>query len=74
MEILNLEGLNCPLPVLKTKKFLAQLAQGATVCITTTDPASIQDFKDFCSKTDHTLVSQEMNNETKIITTIIRCK
>ncbi len=66
---LNLSGLNCPLPVLKTKKFLSQLESGEQVTILTTDPASLNDFKDFCQKTGNKLVSQEQSEN--LITTII---
>ena len=66
---LNLNGLNCPLPVLKTKKFLANLEAETQVKITTTDPASLIDLQDFCSKTGHKIIAQ--NTEDNIITTII---
>lgn len=58
---LDLTGLNCPLPVLKTKKFLAQLNSGAIIKILTTDPASTADLREFCHKTGHTLQSQEQH-------------
>lgn len=65
---LNLTGLNCPLPVLKTKKFLANLEAGAQVKIITSDPASLIDLQDFCSKTGHKLIAQIKDD---IIITII---
>lgn len=68
---LDLSGLNCPLPVLKTKKFLAQLDSGEKVKITTTDPASLIDLQDFCQKSGNTLISQEQENNA-IITIIQR--
>jgi tRNA 2-thiouridine synthesizing protein A len=67
---LDLKGLNCPLPVLKTKKFLAQLDSGEVVTILTTDPASLIDFKEFCQKSGNILISQEQVEN--IITTIIQ--
>ena len=66
---LNLNGLNCPLPVLKTKKFLANLEAGHIVKIITDDPASLNDLQDFCSKTGHKLIAQ--NTKDNIIYTII---
>lgn len=69
---LDLSGLNCPLPVLKTKKFLSQIATGSNVQIITTDPASLTDLHEFCQKTGHILLSQSVNNG--IITTIIKRK
>ncbi len=67
---LNLNGLNCPLPVLKLKKFLMHVEYPELVQITTTDHASIIDFKEFCLKTGNTLISQNIDNG--IITTIIQ--
>ena len=66
---LNLNGLNCPLPVLKTKKFLASLEAGNQVKIITDDPASLNDLQDFCSKTGHKLITQ--NTIDNIIYTVI---
>jgi TusA-related sulfurtransferase len=66
---LNLSGLNCPLPILKAKKFLADMASGTQIKIITTDPASVVDFQDFCNKTGHKLLNQVTNND--VITTII---
>ncbi|MDQ5920159.1 MAG: tRNA 2-thiouridine synthesizing protein [Pseudomonadota bacterium] len=66
---LDLKNLNCPLPVLKTKKFLSSLAGGEQVKIMSTDPASLFDLQDFCKKTGHKLINQTQNDG--IITTII---
>jgi tRNA 2-thiouridine synthesizing protein A len=71
MIYLDLSGLNCPLPILKTKKFIATLKPEQTVIsITTTDPASFYDFQQFCAKTGHVLLSQSEQNG--IITTVIK--
>ncbi|MEN9945938.1 MAG: hypothetical protein RLZZ293_324 [Pseudomonadota bacterium] len=67
---LNLTGLNCPLPVLKTKKFLANLESGCLVQVITSDPASLVDLEDFCTKTGHILISQETTNN--LITSVIK--
>lgn len=67
---LDLKGLNCPLPILKTKKFLANLEPGESVTITTTDPASTEDFQDFCRKTGNILLKQNILDG--IITTQIK--
>ena len=67
---LNLIGLDCPIPVLKTKKFLSQIESETIVKILTSDKASLIDLQDFCSKTGHQLLDQSSENE--IITTIIK--
>ncbi|MCC2645292.1 MAG: response regulator SirA [Burkholderiales bacterium] len=72
MLVLDLTGLNCPLPVLKTKKFLSTLDSGTEVQITTSDPASFYDLQEFCQKTGHNLLYQQVSND--IITTKIKRK
>ncbi|WP_028450472.1 MULTISPECIES: sulfurtransferase TusA family protein [Chitinibacter] len=52
----DLSGLNCPLPILRTKKALAALEGGQLLQVTCTDPATPTDFAAFCKQTGHTLV------------------
>jgi len=54
---LNCEGLNCPLPILKTKKTIDGMSSGELLKMTATDPGSVNDM-DSCSKrTGNELVS-----------------
>jgi tRNA 2-thiouridine synthesizing protein A len=53
---LDTRGLNCPLPILKTKKALNTMTSGQTLCILATDTAAPLDFKAFASQTGHRLV------------------
>ncbi len=53
---LDAKGLNCPLPILKAKKSLKELADGQTLEILATDPGSIKDFEAFCRTTGNELV------------------
>ncbi len=55
-KTLDTKGLTCPLPVLKTKKALADLPKGATLEVLATDPGSIPDFKAFCEATHNALL------------------
>jgi tRNA 2-thiouridine synthesizing protein A len=55
----DLKGLKCPLPVLKTRKRLAQLAAGAELQIETTDPLAGIDIPHFCQQEGHTVLSIE---------------
>ena len=71
MQQLNLVGLKCPIPVLKTKKFLATLDSEQQVTITTDDPASEKDLQEFCRKTGNSLI-QQFNQDNLIITIIQR--
>jgi tRNA 2-thiouridine synthesizing protein A len=54
--VLDLKGLSCPLPVLRTKKAIKDVAQGSTLQVHVTDPAAVNDFKAFCQATGNTLV------------------
>jgi tRNA 2-thiouridine synthesizing protein A len=56
---LDLSGLNCPLPILKTKKMLGNLESGQLIYVTSTDSGSYNDFKYFCEHTGHQLISRE---------------
>ena len=71
MQQLDLVGLKCPIPVLKTKKFLATLDSEQQVRITTDDPASEKDLQEFCRKTGNLLI-QQFNQDNLIITIIQR--
>jgi tRNA 2-thiouridine synthesizing protein A len=55
---LDTRGLNCPLPILKTKKALADLAAGELLKVVSTDPGSVRDFQAFARQTGHELVEQ----------------
>jgi len=51
-------GLNCPLPILRTKKALNDMAPGRTIKVLATDPASVRDFQAFARQTGNELVEQ----------------
>jgi tRNA 2-thiouridine synthesizing protein A len=55
---LDVRGLSCPMPILKTKKALADLASGEVLRITATDPGSMRDFQAFAKQTGHELLEQ----------------
>lgn len=56
-HVLNAEGLNCPLPILKAKKALKDVPVGEVLSVSSTDPGSVADFAAFCNQTGNTLVS-----------------
>ncbi|MBX3679471.1 sulfurtransferase TusA family protein [Cognatazoarcus halotolerans] len=51
-------GLNCPLPILRAKKALAELDAGKVLRVVSTDPGSVKDFQAFAKQTGNELVSQ----------------
>jgi tRNA 2-thiouridine synthesizing protein A len=54
---LDVKGLNCPLPILRTKKALADMQSGQTLRVLATDPGSVKDFQAFARQTGNELVS-----------------
>lgn len=54
---LDARGLNCPLPILRTRKAINQINSGEQIEVTATDPGSIKDMESFCTQTGNRLVS-----------------
>ncbi|WP_078119863.1 sulfurtransferase TusA family protein [Thiosocius teredinicola] len=59
LHTLDARGLNCPLPILRTKKAIAALQSGDILQVTATDPGSLKDLDSFCSQTGHEMLSSE---------------
>jgi tRNA 2-thiouridine synthesizing protein A len=55
---LDTRGLNCPLPILKAKKALAEMGSGQVLKVVATDPGSVRDFQAFARQTGNELVEQ----------------
>lgn len=53
---LNLKGLSCPLPIVKTARAMKDLAPGEMVEVFATDPGSVPDFKAWAQSTGNQLV------------------
>jgi tRNA 2-thiouridine synthesizing protein A len=54
---LDVRGLNCPQPILRTRASLNRMKSGQLLQITSTDPGSTRDIVTFCEQTDNTLLS-----------------
>ena len=52
-------GLNCPLPILKAKRALADMQSGDVLKVIATDPGSVRDFQAFAKQTGNTLLDQQ---------------
>jgi tRNA 2-thiouridine synthesizing protein A len=61
---LDAKGLNCPLPILKTKKAIKDMAAGATLEVLSTDPGSMADMDAFCKQTGNELVESSQDGDT----------
>ena len=59
---LDVKGLNCPLPILRTKKALAEMETGQVLRVQATDPGSLKDFPAFAKQTGNELVEQKEVN------------
>ncbi len=57
-QSLDATGLNCPLPILKAKKTLANMNEGEVLYVMATDPGSVKDFESFSQQTGHELLEQ----------------
>ena len=56
---LDARGLNCPLPILRTKKSLNDMVSGQVLRVVATDPGSVKDFQAFSKQTGNELLSAE---------------
>jgi len=56
---LDTRGMNCPLPILKAKKALAEMSSGDVLKVVATDPGSVRDFQAFARQTGNDLVDQQ---------------
>ena len=55
---LDVKGLNCPLPILRTKKALAEMTSGQVLRVQATDPGALKDFPVFARQTGNELLEQ----------------
>ena len=60
---IDTRGLNCPLPILKAKKALAEMASGQLLKVLATDVGSVRDFQAFAKQTGNELVEQQTVGE-----------
>lgn len=56
---LDARGLNCPLPILKAKKALADMTSGQILRVVSTDAGSVRDFQAFAKQTGNELIEQQ---------------
>ena len=55
---IDTRGMACPLPILKAKKALSEIASGALLKVVATDPSSVRDFQAFAKQTNNELIEQ----------------
>lgn len=59
---LDASGLSCPLPILRTKKALAEMTVGQVLHIIATDPGSVKDFEAFAKQTGNALIDSRQDD------------
>jgi TusA-related sulfurtransferase len=69
-QVLDCKGLNCPLPVIKTKKTIEQMALGQVLQMIATDPGSKSDMVAWSKSTGHELL--ETREEPGVYTFFVR--
>lgn len=57
-KTIDAKGTNCPVPILKAKKAIAEIPVGGTLEVLATDPGAVPDFQAFCRQTGNTLLEQ----------------
>jgi len=60
---IDTRGMNCPLPILKAKKALAEMSSGDVLKVVATDPGSVRDFQAFARQTGNELLEQTSAND-----------
>ena len=60
-------GLNCPLPILKAKKALADMDSGQVLKVRATDPGSLRDFQAFSRQTCNALLAQQTLDDGELV-------
>jgi len=64
-RLIDLSGLNCPLPILRAKKALADMESGKILEVLATDPGAPKDFEAFCRQTGNALLESTTTAEGK---------
>ncbi len=70
--VLDVKGMNCPLPVLRAHRALRAMPAGATLRVLATDRAAVKDFQAFCRETGHTLLA--WSDEAGVFSFLIRVR
>ena len=60
---LDVQGLNCPFPILRSKKALSEMSSGQVLHVQATDPGAVRDFQAFAKQTGNELVEQKDVNQ-----------
>lgn len=65
-RLLDVKGLNCPMPLLKAKKALNEMSADALLKVLATDPGSVRDFEVFARQSGHALLESRQDGDTYV--------
>ena len=65
-RLLDVKGLNCPMPLLKAKKALNEMAPNDLLKVLATDPGSVRDFEVFARQSGHALLEARQDGDTYV--------
>jgi tRNA 2-thiouridine synthesizing protein A len=65
-RLLDVKGLNCPMPLLKAKKALNEMEPQALLKVLATDPGSVRDFEVFSKQSGHALLESHREGDTYV--------
>lgn len=65
-RLLDVKGLNCPMPLLKAKKALNEMEPNALLQVLATDPGSVRDFEVFSQQSGHALLESRQEGDTYV--------
>lgn len=65
-RLLDVKGLNCPMPLLKAKKALNEMSPDALLRVLATDPGSVRDFEVFARQSGHALLESRQDGDTYV--------
>jgi len=68
--LLDVKGMNCPLPVLRANRKLRAMAPGDRLRVLATDRAAVADFQAYCRETGHALLA--WSEEAGVLSFLIR--
>jgi tRNA 2-thiouridine synthesizing protein A len=68
--LLDVKGMNCPLPVLRANRTLRTMQPGARLRVLATDRAAVGDFQAYCKETGHALLA--WSEESGVFSFVIR--
>ncbi len=63
---LDTSGLNCPMPILRTKKALKDLQSGEILKVVATDPGTVKDMEAFAKQTGNALLEASTEGDSFI--------